>query len=187
MRVIDQREVQKRGGQAARCPVSYVVYSLLSRHGLYDSVLDVTYGRGRFYCYKRPRLLVGADPKAWDWIVEPDIFIPKPVWALRRVLGALGLSFDVMVVDPPAWGDKRYNRRGEYSYAVGSAKTILAEAVKLAAGQGVPYILVHYQETLEGLEVVEDVEFRYVARYLNNPNLRTTHFTLYKTPRGDPC
>ena len=178
---VDQREIQKLGGRAARYPSSYIVVTLLEKHGLFSAVLDVTYGRGRFYYCKRPKLLVGVDPRVWGWVVQPDIFIPKPVWAAKPILKQMNFRFDVVVCDPPAWNmGTRYNRREEYSFVIGSAQLIIEESVKLARELGVPYMLLHYNKLLNNLEVVEDIEFVYVARYLNNPGMRTTHFTLYE-------
>jgi len=179
--VIDQRDVQRLGGRATRYPTSYIVYSILARHGLYNNVLDVTYGRGRFYYYKRPSFLVGADPKVWEWIVIPDIFIPRPVWSLKPVLEKLDIDFDVVVFDPPAWNPNTYyNRRDEYSYILGTARLIIEKTIELARDLGIKYMLLHYNKVLE-LEVVENIKFKYVSRYLNNEKLdKTTFFTLYK-------
>jgi len=41
-------------------------------------------------------------------------------------------------------------------------------------------VLLHFNRVVEGFRVADDVLFRYVSRYLNNENLRTTHFTLYE-------
>jgi len=178
--VVDQRDIQSRGGRAAIYPSSYIVYSILNKHNLYNNVLDVTYGRGRFYAYKRPRFLVGADPKVWEWVVVPDIFIPKPVWALKDIVGRLGIKFDVVVCDPPQWNkDVVYNKRDEYSYVLGSTDMIIEYSFRLAKDIGVKYVLLHYKDTLN-YEVVEDVIFKYFARYLHNENKNATHFTLYK-------
>ncbi len=181
VKVVDQREIQRIGGRASAYPSSYIVVKMLAKHGLFSRVLDVTYGRGRFYYYRRPRFLVGADPKVWEWVVAPDIFIPKPVWALKHVLCNLNLEFDVIVCDPPAWNPSTsYNRRAEYSFIIGSSRLIIEKTVELARELGINYMLLHFNKTIE-LPIVENIKFRYVARYLNNPNLQaTTLFTLYK-------
>ena len=177
--VIGQRDVQRLGGRAATYPVSYIVYLLLREIDA-EKVLDVTYGRGRFYYYKRPKLLVGADPKVWDWVVAPDIFIPRPVWALKPVLEAMKIEFDAIVVDPPLWDpNTHYNKRPEYSFILGTPELIIEKALELARELNIPYMLLHYNKTL-GLPIIKDIEFRYVTRYLNNPDHKTTHFTLYK-------
>ena len=177
--VIDQRDIQRKGGRAAKYPSSYIIYSILTKYNLHN-VLDVTYGRGRFYYYRKPRLLVAADPKVWDWVVEPDIFIPKPVWALEPVLKMLNTRFDVIVCDPPAWEKGvHYNRRDEYSFVLGSAELIIEETIKLARRLEIRYMLLHYNKTID-LPIIENVEFRYIARYLNNQSMKTTYFTLYE-------
>lgn len=180
MAVLDQRDVQKLGGRARLYPSSYVVVTMLERHGLFGNVLDVTYGRGRFYYYRRPKLLVGADPRVWDWVVRPDIFIPRPVWALKPVLSMMNIGFDVLVCDPPWRASSKYNKREEYSFILGTPKLIIEKSFELARELGIRYVLLHLDRLLDK-PVVEDVEFRYVARYLNNPGMRrTTHFTLYE-------
>jgi len=177
---MDQREIQKLGGKASRYPASYVVCHFLERYSL-RRVLDVTYGEGRFYAYKRPEFLVGADPRVWNWVVKPDIFINRPVWSLRRILERINVEFDVVVCDPPRWErGTRYRKRDLFSYVVGGAAAIIDHSFKLASELGVGKLLLHYKDVLRGRKVVEDVEFLYVARYLNNPELRTTHFTLYE-------
>lgn len=177
--IVDQREIQKKGGKATRAPSSYIVVSILRRHNLFVNVLDVTYGRGRFYSYMRPRILVGADPKVWPWIVKPDIFMPKPVWKLSPILKQIGINFSVIVCDPPFGDTKRYNKRDEYSFVVGSPRLIIKKTIELAKELGIEYMLLHYDKTIDW-PIVEDVKFRCITRYLNNPNPRFTHFTLYK-------
>ena len=178
--IVDQRDVQRLGGKAARYPASYIVCTLLLDVDAH-SVLDVTYGRGRFYYYMKPEFLVGADVKVWGWIVKPDIFIQKPVWALDKILNKINIKFDVLVVDPPAWSKGvSYNKREEYSYILGTPELIINEAIKLAKKHEIPYILLHFNKLLDKLPIIENIEFRYVARYLNNPNFKTTYFTLYK-------
>jgi len=168
------------GGRAAEYPASYVVFKILEKHGLLGTVLDVTYGKGRFYHCRKPDFLIGADPKVWEWVVVPDVFIPRPVWQLKRVLERINVKPDVIVCDPPQWNrDVHYHSRNEYSYLLGSPEQIIEEAVKLAKELGTQYFLLHYNRRIR-MDPVDEVEFRYVARFLNNPDLRTTFFSLYQ-------
>jgi hypothetical protein len=97
LEVIDQRSVQKRGGDFARYPSSYVVCSLLRRYGL-RRVLDVTYGEGRFYYLCKSDVeVVAADPVKWQWVVKPNQFLQLNVFQLYMMLS------DAIVTDPP-WG-----------------------------------------------------------------------------------
>lgn len=186
VKVIDQRNIQKLGGKATKYPSSYIVYSILSEHDLFGRVLDVTYGQGRFYAYKRPFLLVGADVKVWDWIVVPDFFILRPVWSLKQVLEKVNMEFDVIVCDPPAWNKGvHYNKRDMFSYVVGTSELIIKYAIKLTRELGVRYMLLHYNKVLDNMKIVDNVEFVYVARYLNNPDYRATYFTLYDVGESD--
>jgi len=177
---IDQRDIQRIGGKAAEYPSSYVVVKLLEKHNLFSTVLDVTYGRGRFYYFRKPSFLIGADPKPWDWVVTPDIFIPRPVWQLFSVLNRLCEKPSVLVCDPPQWNpDVHYHKREEYSYILGSSDLIISESVNLAKQLGIEYLLLHFNKRLD-LNLVDEIEFQFVARFLNNPVPKTTYFSLYK-------
>ncbi len=82
---VDQRDIQKRGGYYAKYPSSHVVCSLLKRYGV-TSVLDVTYGEGRFYKLCRSGLrIIASDPVKRDWVVKPDSFIQANVFYLYRL------------------------------------------------------------------------------------------------------
>jgi len=182
--VIDQREIQKLGGVYAKYPSAYIIKKLLS-HIKAEKVLDVTYGVGRFYKLYRPYLLIAADVRAWNWIVTPDIFILKPVWGVKEVLDKLRLlgfniTFDCLVVDPP-YG-KEYHSRDWYSYLVGSPELIINSAFKLAEELDIPYVLLHYNKPPEpkGWKPIYTIKLIYVARYLNNPDLRPSPYILYR-------
>jgi hypothetical protein len=63
---VDQRDVQKRGGDFARHPSSFIVCSLLIKYSL-RRILDVTYGEGRFYYLCKTEVdIIGADPMKWS-------------------------------------------------------------------------------------------------------------------------
>ena len=179
--ILDQREIQKRGGLAAKYPVAYIIAQFLKKYR-FQKVLDVTYGRGRFYKIYRPRLLVGADPVKREWIVKPDLFFQKSVWSLRYEKELQNYMFDLIVVDPP-WGDTTYRRRPEYREALGTPDLIIEYALKLARERDIRFVLVHYNKVpkLDGMEIIENIAFRPVARYLNVDLERfITYFTLYK-------
>lgn len=153
--VVDQREIQRRGGKCARFPSSCVILDLLREAGLEAreiNIFDSTYGEGRFWgAAPRPRLLVGADIRILDWVVEPDVFIKKPVWASWRVVARLGVNVDLYVVDPPFRMQERgkgIKKREHYHprYALGSTELILREAVNAASRLQARYLLVKYFE-----------------------------------------
>jgi len=93
--VIDQRDIQRKGGLCAKYPSSYVVCELLKRFGI-KRVLDVTFGRGRFYklCRRDVELLVASDPAKWPWLTVPDAFYQATVWQLYNAIKAGSLSID---------------------------------------------------------------------------------------------
>jgi hypothetical protein len=65
--------------------------------------------------------------------------------------------------------------------AIGDAYSIVMGGLRLARERaGAKYFLLHYDKVLPGLEVVEDVEFIWWARYLYTEKKRPSHFTLYK-------
>ena len=175
--IIDQREIQRIGGAAAKFPSAYVVNMLLRKIRA-EKVLDVTYGRGRFYYIYRPRLLIGADPVKRDWVVNPDRFYQANVWQLYSLLEER--DFDVVVCDPPKWNRRiKYNKREEYDYVIGDAYSIIMGAIRLAREKtSAKYFLLHYNKLLP-LQIIEDVKFVWWARYLYSSNKNPTHFTLY--------
>jgi hypothetical protein len=174
---LDQREIQKKGGKAAKFPSAYIIADILKSINA-QSVLDVTYGKGRFYAIYRPNRLIGADPKKWDWIVEPDEFYQVPVWKLVEIFDG---SADVVVCDPPRWNmDVQYNKRGEYNYIIGTPELIIKYATKIAKKIDA-YLLLHYNKLLN-LPVERDVQMRWIARYLNSERPSLSHYTLYFVP-----
>jgi len=175
--IIDQRDIQKLGGKAAKYPTAYVISTLLKKINA-KRVLDVTYGRGRFYYIYRPEFLAAADPVKRQWVVTPDIFYQTHVWGLFNLLERH--DFDVVVCDPPKWHKGvRYNKREEYNQVIGDAYSIIMGALRLAHEKvAAKYFLLHYDRVLP-LEVVEDVEFVWWARYLYTEKKKASHFTLY--------
>jgi hypothetical protein len=174
--IVDQRDIQKIGGVVAKFPSAYVVGEILRDANAY-SVLDVTYGKGRFYVVYRPKLLVGADPKRWDWIVEPDEFYEVPVWRVGEVFNG---EADVVVCDPPQWNmGVRYRRRGEYGYIVGTPELIVRCAVDVARRVDATYLLLHFNRLVD-LPIERDVQMRWAARYLYSEKPRVSHYTLYR-------
>ena len=184
--LVDQRDIQKRGGVHSRYPASSVVADLLrSVDG--SRVLDVTYGEGRFYRVYRPELLIGADPQIWKWVVKPDVFIPQPVWKLLALDWLKHFKPRVLVCDPP-WGIRHRKRPLWFGdrILIGSSEVIISYAFMLARQLNIPYLLLHYNRLWKEKDWtrVQTISFRYVTRYLNNPSLqKTTYFILYK--RGE--
>ncbi|MHC1627726.1 MAG: hypothetical protein ACXQTI_02705 [Candidatus Nezhaarchaeales archaeon] len=180
---VDQREVQRRGGLYSKYPASAVVAELLKLCGG-TRVLDVTYGEGRFYKLFKPRLLVGCDVAVYDWLVAPDLFILKPVWAVYEVLRKSNLTeFDVLVVDPP-WGANHHKRpQFNLANAWGTPRIIVDEAFKLAEKLGTSHLLLHFSEVVEkqGWTRVRAIEFTFASRCLSNPGFsRSTYFMLFR-------
>jgi hypothetical protein len=177
---LDQRDVQRLGGICAKYPASYVILRILRRAGA-RRVLDVTYGRGRFYKVYRPEYLAGADPVKWDWIVKPDQFHQKTVFQLHReVMDGLRIDVDTVVVDPPRWNMKRYNRRDVYNYLVGTPTSIILHAAETARILNAKHLLLHYNRVMEISEIEHIVEFKWFARYLYTQNKNTSYYILYK-------
>jgi hypothetical protein len=184
---VDQRGIQRLGGECARYPSSYVVCNLLRRYGL-RRVLDVTYGEGRFYrlCRSYLQLLVAADPVRWRWVTRPDVFYQYNVFYLYTQLRTGGLDLprdlDAVVVDPPRWTEwATYRRRPMFNFVVGSPRLIVEYGARVASLLGVRHLLVHYRELpkLDGFRPIHVVEFTWVARYLNTENKNRSLYALY--------
>jgi len=161
------------------------VYSLGMRYKSYDIVfmllyrlyrelwlgrdtvrlLDLTYGRGRFY-RRVPRnryYIVGVDIARHEWEVEPDEFylgssidFVDDIISGRKTI----VEPDVIVVDPP-WS---HEKRGRMPSGLGissmpyhmrgiSSREIIGAANRLRKHYGVPLIY-RYKEPLEGSCVI---------------------------------
>lgn len=183
--IVDQREIQRRGGVCAKAPVSCLIKDMLENIGLEPGdlvVFDTTYGEGRFYLAWRPRLLIGADPFIHDWRVEPDIFIKKPVWSSWRVLVSLGLEsrINLVVVDPP-WTQYRHRHRQPYNHILGTPETIIRETLKATRKLRAEYLLVHYKEPVKlEAQLITGIRYKYLSRYLKNNGDKTTWFAIYR-------
>ncbi|MEM3830137.1 MAG: hypothetical protein QXV17_02595 [Candidatus Micrarchaeaceae archaeon] len=181
---VDQREIQRLGGQYAFYPTAKLIEDLI--RPLSPRVLDVTFGKGRFYYFYRPKLLIGSDPNKWEWIVKPDIFYQLTVWALYDKLkkGEIKLPDDItlVVVDPPRWTRCTYRKREEYNSLIGTPDLIIQYANRTAQLLNATHLLLHYNTVpqLEKAQPTKVVKFRYLARYLNTENKNTSYYILYK-------
>jgi len=181
---IDQRDIQRRGYLYVYYPSSAVVADILRKYGVRD-VLDVTYGRGRFYVMYRPRTLVGVDPMKWDWIVKPDTFHQTTVYHFYRLLKGneviIDKPIDCVVIDPPHWSkNATYRKRDEYNYIIGTPKDIIEHGRKVAELVKAPYILLHFNQQLPIGEPIHIVKFRWFARYAHTENKNLSYYILYR-------
>ncbi len=188
--VIDQRDIQKRGGKCARFPVSCLIRDMLRELGLESKVrmvLDTTYGEGRFYGAWRPKLLLASDIKIHKWVVEPDWFTISPSWSVWHRVQKLGIRPDLVVIDPPFMerGGKGSRKHYEVTTAFGSPETIIDGGLESAKRLGCKTVLVHYNKLYvpNHWELVKYVEFLFFTRYLKqdtkyNPN--TSYFYILK-------
>ena len=184
--VVDQRNIQSRGGKCAKYPISCLLHDMLEKtmHSLeHMAVLDVTYGQGRFYGAWRPRLLLGCDVRIHSWVVKPDWFSIVPSWSAWRMVRKLGVTIDVVVVDPP-WSRYIYYRRPQFNTAYGSIKDILYGGIRTAKEIRARYLLVHYREPVELDDWIplETIEFHPVSRYINNIDGTRSYFMLFENP-----
>ncbi|RSN73363.1 hypothetical protein [Candidatus Methanodesulfokora washburnensis] len=179
--IVDQRDIQKK--TKARYPSAVVVAKLLKIANA-KTVLDVTYGRGRFYKWEKPQTLIGVDPKLWKWIVEPDIFYQMTVFRFCREIAEENIKLnqvDVVVIDPPAWNyGIRYNKRDEYAYIIGTPQTIIEQGLKAARLLNSRYLLLHFNKMLDLGEKVYIIQFRWFAHYLYTENKNKSYYILYK-------
>jgi len=180
MMVVDQREVQRRGGVCGRIPVACMVADLLLAGGLRAErlvVVDATFGEGRFWAAVRPRLLIAVDPAIPGWVTMPDIYIPKPVWQASRVLEALSVRADLVAVDPP-WIERGSSKRRHYGLdrALGSPRLIMEKTIELAEKLGATWLLVHYKTRWipEGWVAIAEKEWLPVTRYIDYSKQKPT-------------
>jgi len=186
LEVIDQRTIQKRGGDFARYPSSYVVCKFLRQHNI-RKILDVTYGEGRFYYLCRHELeIIAADPVKWNWIVKPKQFLQLNVFQLYLMLrdGKIELPHvDALVVDPPKWTTNvSYRKRDMYNFIIGTPKLVIEYASKIASLLKTRHLLAHYREViqLENYVPIHIIEFTWIARYLHTKNKNKSLYMLYR-------
>jgi len=179
--LIDQRDIQRK--TRCRYPSAVVVSKLLQRANA-STVVDTTFGKGRFYSYLKPDKLIGVDPIRWEWIIKPDVFHQMTVFRFCREIEEGKISYDsvdVVVVDPPAWNDGiRYNRRDEYSYIIGTAKMIIDYSLKAARLLRSRYLLLHFNRVPDIAEIDYVVQFRWFSRYLYTENKNSSYYILYR-------
>jgi len=141
-------------------------------------VIDTTFGVGRFYKYYKPKLLVGIDPNIYEeYVVKPDIFIPKPVWAAIYILEKINIDFDTLVTDPPFYKTRpRGKDKRTYFYnIIGTPDLILRKSIELAIKLDIEYILIHYGSEIEDIldklldsyEIIDKILYEYKAGFLN--------------------
>jgi hypothetical protein len=150
-----------------------------------ESVLETTYGEGRFYVIFRPSYLVGVDIVKRRWLTYPDEFYLMTVWEfynmVKRGMFKPKAAIDVVVCDPP-WGKEQ--RREHYTRNAPMA--VIHYSVEVAKLLSARYFLLHYHRVLrlDGFEIIKVVEFVPFTRYLNTRYTRT-YFTLYaRSGRG---
>lgn len=175
--VIDQREIQRRGGKCVKFPVSCLVHDMIVDvfGDVNIVVLDTTYGEGRFYGAFRPLLLLGTDIKIHNWVVKPDWFSLVPSWSAWRMVDKLMVSPDLIVVDPPWTSYTHRGRKHYYEYrGLGDAKMVLEGAFITARKLGVRYILIHYKDRVVPRDgrILYEKYFIYVSRYLKNNDIK---------------
>jgi len=166
LKTITMQQLQKQGGKIAKYQQSYIVSQLLLMYGL-TTVHDCTYGEGRFYvlCRDALQFLSAGDIRVLNWLVKPDIFIPKPVWKQLDVLRCLNAHYEVVVVDPPfsPW-NRGAEKRKHYlpSEGLGTPTRIIRSAINIASELCADYLLLHYNkyDTFK-LKLVDGVEYIY--------------------------
>jgi hypothetical protein len=176
---IEQRDIQALGGRKAKYPTAYIVARALRPLNV-KSVLETTYGEGRFYVLFRPPYLVGVDIVKHRWLTYPDEFYLMSVWEFYNMVRKGGFAprmrIDAVVCDPP-WG--KAQRRSHYTRNAPGA--IIHYSVKAAELLSARYFLLHYHRVLnlDNLEIAKVIEFVPFTRYLNTKYTRT-YFVLYE-------
>ena len=154
-------EVQRLPG-CGRAPDSCLIRAMLREVGLWPVgvggfILDLTFGRGKFYeaCPFRPRV-IAYDIRRLNWVVEPVRFVKAPAWATIHHIrdGSLRDPVKLVVVDPP-WQDcrrgngciRRVDDRWFYrtSMMFGTPMQILESAARVSRLLGVP-MLIHFRD-----------------------------------------
>jgi hypothetical protein len=177
-----QHRIQSHSGPYNRYPTAVIIARILNTFNI-NSVLDITYGKGRFYKIFRPSKLIAADPVKREWLVKPDLFYHVNCFKLYEILKDQKIQVDCVVVDPPKWGNYNYNKfsRPEFNYIEGTPEQIIWYGYKIAKLINAAYILVHYnkQVKLPDYGPVYLAKFYWRTRYANAGN-KYSLFILYK-------
>ncbi|MCC6024534.1 MAG: hypothetical protein LM600_07530 [Thaumarchaeota archaeon] len=131
------------------------------------TVIDLTYGVGRFYRIARSRikLLIGVDIVRYAWEIKPDLFYQMPCQmfvdkVLRNEIVLPG-SVDLVVIDPP-WS---HEKRGVFPKKIGisnmpyhlefvNSRSIINAATRLAKHLNT-LLLYRYKEPLSCEHVIK--------------------------------
>jgi predicted RNA methylase len=123
------------------------------------SIVDLTYGVGRFYRLSRTMIgrIIAVDIRKHEWEVEPTVFYQMDcrVFVNKVLLGVIDVGeVDVVVVDPPWSAEKRGVKLREagisdrpYHIHHINSKSIVYAAMKLSGVLGKP-LLYRYKEPL---------------------------------------
>ena len=185
MRVIevDQREIQSKGGLLNKYPSAYIVATIIKEFNI-KRIVDVTFGKGRFYrlCRRDIDYLVASDPVKWKWVTYPDEFYQMTAWQFYNALKKGRISFDnieCVVVDPPQWSSNKYRKREEYGYLIGSPRLIIEYGIKTAKFLGCKYLFLHYNRQLQRDAILYVVKYKWFARYLYTEGKNVSYYILY--------
>ena len=146
--IIEQVEVQKKGGKCARYPTSCIVRDFIAAAGLFKpltpiNILDLTYGEGRFYAAFRNKVKVyGFDILRLDHVVKPYKFYNKSCEKWKQHRDEIN-NVELVVVDPPFMPYKRGGEKRRHYTANGAAIMCTNEALKAAEHYNAP-VLIHY-------------------------------------------
>lgn len=160
--IVHQIDVQRKGGLCSRYPVSCIIRMLLREAGLLEpfktiTVLDLTYGEGRFWVTLPQAYIIAFDIRRLKWHRKPQVFYNKPCWKF----GDYVTKVDIIVIDPP-WGEWRrgWDRRGHYIKfnALGSPQQILQCGLDAMQKLGKP-LLYHYKQPLDYQHLAGPIEF----------------------------
>jgi hypothetical protein len=163
---VDQRDIQKRGNLFAKYPISYPIMRIMGKYNI-RNVLDVTYGKGRFYKLYRPKYLVGVDPVKRKWIVRPDEFYQMTVYHFYRLLKNSEITIkpiDCIVIDPP-WAREDRKYREEFNYVIGTPELIVEYGKKVAELVKAPYMLLHHNQQPPLGRIIYIIKFKWVVFY----------------------
>jgi hypothetical protein len=178
----DQLKIQSHCGIYNRYPVAVIISRILQTFKI-TSVLDITYGKGRFYKIYRPGKLIASDPIKREWFVKPDFFFNVNCFKLYEILKDMKINVDCIVVDPPKWNDYNFNKfsRPEFNYIEGTCEQIIYYGYKIAKLINAAYILVHSNKIVKFIDYgpVYLAKFYWRTRYANAGN-KYSLFILYK-------
>lgn len=177
--IVDQRDIQARGGVCSKAPVSCLLRDRILRNilpGRIDrklTILDLTYGEGRFYVAFQSKVKIYAvDIARISWLVKPHMFIQSDLRSIDLSLFR-DKGIELVVIDPPFPGWSGWNREHYYNIT-SKPEELIGYAYRYAVDLKT-HLLIHNRSPVyrSGCRVLVEVFFKPMIRRADTEKYRS--------------